>query len=181
MNRNKHITQIGYYLKQHILSVHEWKKSIKCYSILMYLRQHLRRKHHILDWIYIISAHEGKKFLKNEQKYYLKQYILSFHGWKSPSNVTLHWCIHVNICDESIIFLIEYTLYQFMKEKSRSNVTLPWCIHTNIWDESIIFLIDSRPSSTHFDTEASRRFLVRYLTTHNTSDFTDRFLDQKFC
>ena len=106
-------------------------------------------------------------------------YISSWRKKVYQCNFTLmyqpqHW-------DKSIIFLIEYMLYQFMKEKSLSNVTLPWCIHTNIWDESIIFLIDSRPSSTHFDTEASRRFLVRYLTTHNTSDFTHRFLDQKFC
>ena len=135
------------------------KKSIKCNSTLIYPRQHLRRKHHILDWIHIISVHEGKKSIK-----------CNFTLMYQPQ----HW-------DKSIIFLIEYMLYQFMKEKSLSNVTLPWCIHTNIWDESIIFLIDSRPSSTHFDTEASRRFLVRYLTTHNTSDFTHRFLDQKFC
>ena len=84
MNRNKHITQIGYYLKQHILSVHEWKKSIKCYSILMYLRQHLRRKHHILDWIYIISVHEGKKVFKKWTKILLET-IYFIISWMKES------------------------------------------------------------------------------------------------
>ena len=41
-----------------------------------------------------------------------------FKNETSLPNVTLPWCIHANIWNESIIFLIEYTLNQFMKEKS---------------------------------------------------------------
>ena len=78
-------------MKQHILSVHEWKKSIKFYSILMYLRQHLRRKHHILDWIYIISVHEGKKFLKKWKKILLETiyFIISWMKESIKCNSTL--------------------------------------------------------------------------------------------
>ena len=115
-------------LKWHILSVHEWNKSIKCNSNFMYPRQHLKRKFHILDWIHIKSIYEGKKhkvfriwigtniLLRSDITW--NNIFYQFMNEKSLSNVTLSWCIYVNIWDESIIFWIEYTLYQFMKEKS---------------------------------------------------------------
>ena len=115
-------------------SISSWMK--KVYQMLLYLDVSMStfETKASYSWCMYISSWR-KKSLKKEQAYYLKQYtiyILSFHGWKSLSNVTLPWFIHVNIWDESIIFLIEYTLYQFMKEKSLSNVTLPWCINLNI-------------------------------------------------
>ena len=56
------------------------KKSIKCNSTLIYPRQHLRRKHHILDWIHIISVHEGKKSIKcNSTLMYPHQHLRRKH------------------------------------------------------------------------------------------------------
>ena len=93
----------------------------------MHPRQHLKRKYHILDWIHIKSIYEGKKhkvfriwigtniLLRSDITW--NNIFYQFMNEKSLSNVTLSWCIYVNIWDESIIFWIEYTLYQFMKEK----------------------------------------------------------------
>ena len=56
------------------------KTSIKCNSTLMYPRQHLRRKHHILDWIHIISVHEGKRSIKsNSTLMYPRQHLRRQH------------------------------------------------------------------------------------------------------
>jgi hypothetical protein len=56
------------------------KKSVKRNSTLMYPCQHLRRKHHILDWILIISVHEGKKSIKcNSTLMYPHQHLRRKH------------------------------------------------------------------------------------------------------